>query len=79
MGKTICIRLSIISLSHHLQLHMLMSISNNQVCCHGCESWVHAECDENCSDLKVRVYFLTITELIHMKYFRKWNLLYAHN
>ncbi|KAG2590543.1 hypothetical protein PVAP13_5NG408700 [Panicum virgatum] len=22
------------------------------VCCHGCESWVHAECDENCSDLK---------------------------
>ncbi|RLM94087.1 hypothetical protein C2845_PM08G20760 [Panicum miliaceum] len=33
-------------------LQMLMSISNNQVCCHGCESWVHAECDENCSDLK---------------------------
>ncbi|KAG2599524.1 hypothetical protein PVAP13_5KG429000 [Panicum virgatum] len=24
------------------------------VCCHGCESWVHAECDENCSDLKAQ-------------------------
>lgn len=23
-----------------------------RVCCHGCESWVHAECDENCSNLK---------------------------
>ncbi|KAF8675846.1 hypothetical protein HU200_047337 [Digitaria exilis] len=22
------------------------------VCCHGCESWVHAECDENCTSLK---------------------------
>ncbi|CAO2178952.1 unnamed protein product [Urochloa humidicola] len=22
------------------------------VCCHGCESWVHSECDENCSNLK---------------------------
>ncbi|KAG8055997.1 hypothetical protein GUJ93_ZPchr0001g29846 [Zizania palustris] len=22
------------------------------VCCHGCESWVHAECDKKCSDLK---------------------------
>lgn len=22
------------------------------VCCHGCESWVHAECDKKCSNLK---------------------------
>ncbi|XP_062206382.1 histone-lysine N-methyltransferase ATX4-like isoform X3 [Phragmites australis] len=22
------------------------------VCCHGCESWVHSECDEKCSNLK---------------------------
>ncbi|TVU35727.1 hypothetical protein EJB05_17630 [Eragrostis curvula] len=22
------------------------------VCCHGCESWVHAECDEKCGNLK---------------------------
>ncbi|VAH77986.1 unnamed protein product [Triticum turgidum subsp. durum] len=22
------------------------------VCCHGCESWIHAECDKKCSNLK---------------------------